>query len=68
MDNKTFAEHKRRLNPRYFQIFGEIPVMGNFSCTREEYILALEVAVKNKVKIETLLPKVDKPLNKNSLI
>ncbi len=42
--------------------------MGDFSCAREEYILALEVAIKNKVKIETLLPKVDKPLNKNSLI
>lgn len=68
MDNQTFNKIKRELNKQYAEIFGEIPCIQNYSCTREEYIEALETAINGNLKIDKLLKPIGKVLDKNSLI
>lgn len=67
MDNLTFNTEKRKLNREYYELFGEVPCMQNFSCSREKYILALKEAIQTNKRIETLLPKAGAPLNKDVL-
>lgn len=68
MDNNTFNSKKRALNKAYFEIFGVIPCIQDFSCTREEYLEALNAAIKTKTEVEKLLPLAGKPINKDALI
>ncbi len=68
MDNLTFNKTKRQLNKEYRELFGVIPCMQDFRCSREEYVEALKKAIENKTEIEKLLPAVGKPMDKNSLI
>lgn len=67
MDNQTFNKEKRKLNKAYFDVFGEVPCMQSFACSREEYLEALKDAIRSKTKVENLLVRFGKPQNKNSL-
>lgn len=67
MDNQTFNKEKRQLNKSYFDVFGEVPCMQSFVCSREEYLEALKEAIRSKTKVENLLARFGKPQNKNSL-
>ncbi len=67
MDNKEFNAKKRVLNKEYAAIFGTIPCMQDYSCTREEYLEALKTAIQNNCQIDKLLKKVGKPINNGSL-
>ena len=67
MDNQTFNKEKRQLNKAYFDVFGEVPCMQHFVCSREEYLEALKKAISSKTKVEQLLSCFGAPKNKNSL-
>lgn len=67
MNEIEFNKSIRELNKQYRTLFGSIPCIQNFSCTRENYIAALRKAVEDKVKIETLLNKAMAPSDKNVL-
>ena len=68
MDNQTFNKTKRELNRQYAEIFGEIPCIQDYSCTRDEFIDALNTAIISNVKIDKLLKRSGKVLDKNSLV
>ena len=68
MDNKTFNAECRKLNIQYRDIFEEIPCMQDYSCTREEYISAMQEAIRTGKKTNTMLRKAGKPLDKDALI
>lgn len=55
MDNHSFNMSIRPLNIEYQKIFGVIPRITDYSCSREEYIAALEAAVKNKCPLGSTL-------------
>lgn len=47
MKNAEFNMAVRSLNIKYRDKFGVIPRITDFSCTREEYLKAMEMAIKN---------------------
>lgn len=55
MDNHSFNMQIRPLNIEYGKIFGEIPRITDYSCTRDEYITALEGAIKDKQPLSDIL-------------
>lgn len=55
MDNHSFNVQIRPLNVKYRNIFGEIPRITDYSCTRDEYITALESAIKDKHPLSDIL-------------
>lgn len=55
MDNHSFNMQIRPLNIEYRKIFGEIPRITDYSCSREEYIMALENAIKDKQPLSDAL-------------
>lgn len=67
MDDLMFNTQKRKLNKEYLAIFDEVPCMQDYSCSREEYIAALQKAIETKQKIDAFLTPKGKPMNKNSL-
>ena len=68
MDDLAFNKEKRRLNKAYFEVFGVVPCMQGFNCTRERYLDALNTAIKTKTEIEKLLPLAGEPMDKDALI
>lgn len=66
MDNTTFNKLIKPLNIKYKALFGYIPRIIDFSCTREEYILALQQAVKNNIPLNKILISYEKG-GKNSM-
>lgn len=68
MDGTTFNKKKRQLNRTYFEVFGVVPCMQRFDCTREGYLEALNTAIKTKTEIEKLLPLVGEPIGKGTLM
>ena len=59
MNNVEFGKRCQPLNKRYFEIFKYIPTPTDYIATREEYIVALQTAVDNKVEISTILKKIE---------
>lgn len=55
MDNHSFNMRIRPLNIEYRRIFGEIPRITDYSCSRDEYITALEHAIKDKLPLSDVL-------------
>ena len=53
MDNHSFNMQIRSLNIEYRNIFGEIPRITDYSCSRDEYITAL--AIKGKLPLSDIL-------------
>ena len=57
MNRIEFAKACQPLNKKYYELFGDIPIAIQYVATKEEYLIALQKAVDNKVKIETYLKK-----------
>lgn len=55
MDNHSFNMQIRPLNIEYRKIFGEIPCITDYSCSRDEYILALKQATENFIPLNKIL-------------
>lgn len=68
MDNITFNKKTHELNKAYYDIFGVVPCIQGFACSREEYIDALEKAVTTNTIIEKLLPKEGTPLDSDVIL
>lgn len=56
MDMYEFGRQCQVLNKQYKELFGTIPHQGQFSCTREEYLEALALAIQEKKVINYFLP------------
>ncbi len=67
MNDLVFNKKKRQLNRAYFEVFGVVPCMQGFDCTREEYLNALNIAIDTQTTIENLLPLVGEPMDKKAL-
>lgn len=68
MDDITFNKEMRQLNKAYCDMFGVVPCIQEFDCSREDYIEALKKAVSTKTEIEKLLHKVGVPLDSNAIV
>lgn len=51
MDMYEFGKQCQSLNNEYKRLFGYIPSQCDFSCTREEFIEALNLAIIDKKEI-----------------
>lgn len=67
MDELTFNKELRPLNKDYYELFGVVPCMQGFDCTREEYVNALKEALETNKKIELLLRTVGTPADENAV-
>lgn len=63
MDNKKFNIRIKPLNLEYMRLFGYIPCITDYSCSRGEYIQGLERAVKEHRELSTYLEKLFVPSN-----
>lgn len=57
MDNATFNKLVRPLNVQYRDVFGHIPRIIDYSCTREEYLEAMKASIECKNSLESFLTK-----------
>lgn len=55
MDNHSFNIKIRPLNIEYRKIFGEIPRITDYSCSKDKYIAAFEHAIKEKLLLPDVL-------------
>lgn len=60
MRNIDFNKSLRELNGRYKEIFGYIPCIKDYVCTREEYVKAMEKAVDTNKILSRYLVEQDK--------
>ena len=56
MDMYEFGRRCKPLNKQYLELFGTIPCIQEYACSREEFLTALETAVETKQEIGYLLP------------
>ena len=56
MDIYEFGKLCQPLNKKYKELFGYIPHQMDYSCTREEYIEALSLAISEQKEIFHYLP------------
>ena len=59
MNNIEFGKKCQPLNKKYFEFFNYIPTPTDYVASREEYLVALQKAVDDKVEISTLLKKIE---------
>ena len=62
MSNKEITN----LTEAYLELFGTIPCILNFKCTKEEYLEAMWNAVKDGKSLERILPPAQKPFKANA--
>lgn len=55
MDNHSFNLLIRPLNIQYRDIFGEIPRITDYSCSRDEYVAALKNAIDSEQPLSNIL-------------
>ena len=55
MDDKSFNEIIRALNKQYLELFEEIPCITDYSCTRDEYVSAMQKAILEKRELRVFL-------------
>ena len=67
MENATFNKLVRPLNIQYRDIFGQIPRITDYSCTREEYILALKQAIEKIIPLDIILVPYEKRYEEDTL-
>lgn len=63
MENQEFNKLVRALNVKYRDIFGSIPCITDYSCTREEYLNAMQSAVEKRIPISSLLVEYQEKAN-----
>lgn len=68
MTDIEFNKSLRELNKAYKDLFCVIPVISDYSCTRDEFVSALKKAIAEKKEIGTFLRKIVKPIEKERLI
>lgn len=56
MDMYEFGKRCQSLNRQYKELFGYIPLQTDYSCTREEYVEALSLAISEQKEIFYFLP------------
>lgn len=61
MNRLEFLKKCQPYNKMYHEFFGEIPIHTEYVATYDEYYLALQKAVMEKVKLDTILEKIEKP-------
>lgn len=66
MKPKEFCDVIRENNKLYRALFGYIPSIGDYSCTQEEYILALRKAVSEKRELCNYLTQYGNLLSSDS--
>lgn len=59
MNNIEFGKKCQPLNKKYFELFKYVPTPTDYIATREEYIIALQSAIDDKVEISTILKKIE---------
>ena len=59
MNNIEFGKKCQPLNKKYFELFEYVPTPTDYIATREEYIIALQSAIDDKVEISTILKKIE---------
>lgn len=57
MDDQQFYQTIRPLNKKYCEFFGCIPSIYDYSCSRAEFVQALENAVAERKNINCYLVK-----------
>lgn len=57
MDDQQFYQTIRPLNKKYYDLFGCIPSIYDYSCSRVEFVQALENAVVERKNIDCYLVK-----------
>ena len=62
MENKEFNKRLRSVNKQYREIFGYIPCITDYACTREKYIDALEMSIRTKCELKEYLSQYSAPL------
>lgn len=55
MQDKEFNVILRKLNFKYKEVFDYIPQITDYSCSREEYIKALNSAINSKKDISMFI-------------
>ena len=60
MTVKEFNDAIRADNKAYRELFGYIPCITDYSCSREEYIIALKEAISRKKEVKCILPEYSK--------
>lgn len=68
MTDIEFNKSLRELNKKYRDIFSAIPVISDYSCTREEFVAALKKSIEEKKEIDTYLGKIVVSKDKERLI
>ena len=57
MTTKEFNKKCDELHRQYKKVFGKIPNRVDFICTQENYLTALQTAIRTKIEVERLLPR-----------
>ena len=57
MNQIEFGKKCRELNKQYKELFGEIPSPSDYNQPYEKYIVAMEKAIADNVKLEKVLAK-----------
>ena len=57
MDIKEFNSIIRPKNVKYRDMFGYIPTINEYSCTREQFIKAMDDAIQENREIQNYIPK-----------
>lgn len=58
MNDYEFGKLSRPYNKVYFEMFGTVPSVRDYACTREQFLDALKHAVTEKNMIESYLPHI----------
>lgn len=66
MQNKEFNKRLRLVNKQYREIFGYIPCITDYVCTREKYMDALEMAIKTKRELKEYLSRYSNPVEEKA--
>lgn len=68
MENQEFNKKLRSINKQYRALFGYIPCITDYACTREKYIELLEISIKTGHELKEYLPQYMNPQVKKAEI
>jgi putative uncharacterized protein (fragment) len=57
MDSIEFGKKCRSYNIQYREIFGYVPCRDDYSCSQNEYFIALLEAIETKSELSNIIPK-----------
>ncbi|MCI6997026.1 MAG: hypothetical protein MR936_09605 [Eubacterium sp.] len=68
METLVFNKIVRSRNIQYKKLFNYIPCITEYTCTREEYIAALDMALKDNKELDYYLSKYVEPMSEDAEI